>query len=249
MKAVILAAGYATRLAPLTDHCPKALLPLADRPALDYVVRALEDCAGLDGIVLVTNDLHHDAFRSWLHAQPRRLDVVLVNDGTRTNAERLGATGDLHVALVQARVDDEFLLLSSDRIPTTGFGEFARAFWDTGEAVNACFDTGSLESVRLKHGCVQLSADGRLIGFEEKPASPRSTIISIALYRYPRKSIPLVERFLEEGGERDAPGHFLKWYLSQHPVYGYLLPEPFHDIGTFEQYRETDLLFSMRARG
>jgi glucose-1-phosphate thymidylyltransferase len=249
VKAVILAAGYATRLAPLTDHCPKALLPLGGMLVIERIIAALEDCAGLDGIVIVTNDFHHDAFRSWVRMAPQRGRIELVNDGTRTNAGRLGATGDLVAAIEATGIDDDFLVVSSDRIPTSGLGVFADAYRDTGEAVNACYDAGNRDAVRGRHGCVEIAADGRLSSFEEKPERPRSSIASIALYRYPRKCIPLAKQFLDAGGDRDAPGHFLKWYLERHPVYGFLLGEPFRDIGTLECYREAERYFDREGRG
>lgn len=247
MTAIVLAAGYATRLSPLTDACPKSLLPVAGKPVIEYVFDAIGATPGIGRILLVVNGRHHDAFRAWLPRARVRCPVALLNDGTRTNEERLGSTGDLRFALEQTRLDDDFLLLPSDRILGFSLDAFCQAFHRHAEAVNACHDLGTTDAIRLRHGCVVIGADGRVVDFEEKPASPRSSIASIAVYAYPRSCIPLVSEFLRQGGDPDAPGHFARWYLARRPFHAFLFTEECHDIGTVESYRAVDELFRGRA--
>lgn len=249
MTAIVLAAGYATRLSPLTDVCPKALLPVAGSPAIEYVIDAIDATPGIENVLLVVNERHYDAFRAWLSCSRVSCPVVLLNDGTRSNGERLGSTGDLRFALERTGLDDDFLLLPSDRIFGFGLDAFCRDFRRYAGAMNACHDLGDPEAVRLRHGCVVIASDGRIVEFEEKPAAPRSSIASIAVYAYPRSSIPLVSEFLRQGGDPDAPGHFARWYLIRRPLYAFLFTGECHDIGTIEKYRAVDELFRRRAAG
>ncbi len=249
MTAIVLAAGYATRLSPLTDGCPKSLLPVAGKPVIEYVFDAISATPGIENILLVVNERHWDAFRAWLPLARVPCPVALLNDGTRTNEERLGSTGDLRFALERSGLDDDFLLLPSDRILGFGLDAFCRDFRRYAEAVNACHDLGNPEAVRLRHGCVVIASDGKIVDFEEKPAMPRSSIASISVYAYPRSCIPLVFEFLRQGGDPDAPGHFARWYLARRPLYAFLFTEECHDIGTVETYRAVDALFRRRAAG
>jgi glucose-1-phosphate thymidylyltransferase len=249
VTAIVLAAGYATRLSPLTDACPKSLLPVAGKPVIEYVLDVIGAAPEVENILLVVNERHHDAFRDWLRLARVPRPVALLNDGTCTNGERLGSTGDLRFALERTGLDDDFLLLPSDRILGFSLDAFCRDFRRRAEALNACQDLGNPEAVRLRHGCVVIAPDGRIVDLEEKPATPRSSIASIAVYAYPRSCIPLVSEFLRQGGDPDAPGHFARWYLVRQPLYAFLFTEECHDIGTIETYRAVDELFRRRAMG
>jgi glucose-1-phosphate thymidylyltransferase len=246
LKAIILAAGYATRLYPLTKNTPKALLPIAGKPILEYTIEQIAACQGIDRIYLVTNSRFYGNFSSWLSTFGTRStgsEIVLVDDGTRDNSERLGSIGDLQLAIESQRLDDDLLVICSDKMFEFKLSDFVDFFRMRREAVNACFDTGDPETVIGKHGCVLLDAEGRILEFQEKPLEPKSTVQSIAFYIYPRASLHLVGKYLEEAGTTDAPGFLLQWLCRRIPVYAWVFSEPCYDVGTPESYRWVDELY------
>jgi glucose-1-phosphate thymidylyltransferase len=252
LKAIILAAGYATRLYPLTKNTPKTLLPIAGRPILEYTVEQIAACQEIDRIYLVTNSRFFGHFSSWLDtygpasAAP---EIILVDDGTRDNSERRGSIGDLQLAIETQCLDDDLLVICSDKMFEFKLSEFVDFFKVRREAANACFDTGNPEAVRGKHGCVVLDEKGRILEFQEKPLEPKSTVQSIAFYIYPRPSLHLVGKYLEEEGNKDAPGFLLQWFCRRIPVYAWMFSESCYDVGTPESYRRVDELYRTKSAG
>jgi len=250
VKAVILAAGYATRLYPLTKNTPKTLLLIAGKPILEYTVEQIATCQDIDRIYLITNSRFYGNFRSWLDTYiscgSSTPNIILIDDGTRENSERLGSIGDLQLAIESQNLDDDLLVICSDKMFEFKMSDFVGFFRMRREAVNACFDTGDPEAVRGKHGCVLLDTVGRILEFQEKPLEPKSTVQSIAFYIYPQASLPLVGKYLEEGGTPDAPGFLLQWVCRRIPVYAWKFSEPCYDVGTLQSYRSVDELYRAR---
>jgi glucose-1-phosphate thymidylyltransferase len=172
----------------------------------------------------------------------------LLDDGTCSNAERRGTIGDLMLAIESQKIDDDTLVICSDKMFGFTLYDFVGYFKKRREAINACFDTGDVESLRGKHGCVVVDAEGRIVEFEEKPSKPKSTIQSIAFYIFPRTTLPLVREYLEDGGTPDAPGFLLQWLCRRIPVYAWLFSEPCYDVGTPESYRRVDQLYQARIK-
>jgi glucose-1-phosphate thymidylyltransferase len=250
VKAIILAAGYATRLYPLTKNTPKALLPVAGKPILEYTVEQIAACRDIDRIYLVTNSRFRGNFEKWLRSyRTPSPEIVLIDDGTRDNSERLGTIGDLRLAIETQNLDDDLLVICSDKMFEFKMSDFVDLFGARRAAVNACFDTGDREAIRGKHGCVLLNEGGRIVEFQEKPLEPKSTVQSIAFYIFPRDSLHLVGRYLEEDGNKDAPGYLLQWLCRRIPVYAWMFTEPCYDVGTPESYRRVDELFRSRRNG
>jgi glucose-1-phosphate thymidylyltransferase len=240
MKAVILAAGYATRLYPLTKDRPKALLPVAGRPLLDYTLDKIAACPAIDEILLVSNARFAGLFRAWSSGRSRAVGppVTVLDDGTTGNAERLGASGDLWLAVRERELAVDLLVLPSDKLFEFSLAELVAFFTKKKQAVNACYDTGDPEIIRGRHGCALVDGTGRILEIEEKPQHPRSTIQSLAFYAYPASVLPLIGRYLEEGGDPDAPGHLAAWLCRRVEMVAYLLPAPCLDVGTLAAYRE-----------
>ena len=240
MKLLVLAAGYATRLYPLTLDWPKPLLEVGGRPMLDRVLDVLAP-VGADETYVVTNAKFAGAFREWAAGSAR--EVTIVDDGTAEEETRLGAIGDIALVLERERVDDDLVVVAGDNL----FSERLNGFPPRRDApVLAVYDVGDLERIR-QFNAIDIAEDGRIEFFEEKPADPRSTLTGIALYFYPKTVLALVRRYVEEGLNPDQPGRLVEWLYPRTPVYTWRVPGIWFDIGTHEQLAEADRIFSAQS--
>jgi glucose-1-phosphate thymidylyltransferase len=242
VKAVILAAGYATRLYPLTLDRPKALLPVGGKPILEHLLDRLAEIRGLGEIHVVTNSRFAEAFRKW--AGRSGSDVRILDDGTVDEDTRLGAIGDLELAIRSEAIDDDLLVLAGDNLFTESFAPFAEFGREKGAPALGVYDVGDLAVVRGRYNAIELGGDDRVVFFEEKPERPTSTLTGIALYFYPRSSLPLVGRYLEEGNNADQPGRLVQWLYPRTPVYAWRVPGRWYDVGSEETLAEADRAFS-----
>jgi glucose-1-phosphate thymidylyltransferase len=239
VKAVILAAGYATRLYPLTLDRPKHLLEIGGRPILELLLDRLP-LEEVDGVYVVTNAKFAPRFREWAESHAAGIEVI--DDGTTSDDDRLGAIGDLQLA-ISTGIDDDLLVaagdsLFSDRLD--GFVPFAR---ERGAPAIAAYDVGDLEEIK-RLSALEIDEDSRVISFEEKPERPVSTLAGIALYFYPRSTLPLVAEYLAEGNNPDQPGRLLQWLHGRTAVYAWPVPGRWFDIGTPETLAEAEQAFS-----
>jgi glucose-1-phosphate thymidylyltransferase len=241
VKAVILAAGYATRLYPLTLDRPKALLPVGGRPMLDRLVEQLEGVDGLDEVYVVTNSKFAGAFRDWA-AGRSGLPVRIVDDGTIDEESRLGAIGDLDLTIREAGLDEDLLVLAGDNLFSESIAPFSAFALAKGGAALGVYDVGDLDSIR-RYAVIELDADDRVTRLEEKPDEPRSTLAGIALYFYPRSVLAYVAEYLAEGNNPDQPGRFVQWLYPRAPVYGWRVPGRWYDVGSKETLAEADQAF------
>lgn len=243
MKAVLLAAGYATRLRPLTDAAPKHLLPVGGRPMLDWILDKVREVDEVDEVHLVTNSRFAPDFARW--AEPH--GVAVHDDGTSSNEDRLGAVGDLQLTLERAAIDDDLLVLAGDNLFDFRLDEYV-AFSRAREHASAVavYDCGDLE-LATHFGIVDLDATGRVVGFVEKPSEPPSTLAATATYVFRREHARLVERYLGQGHAPDNIGSFLGWLAAQKPVYGYRFEGEWWDIGNRDQLLAADNRLRARA--
>ncbi len=239
MKALVLAAGYATRLYPLTLDRPKALLEIGGRPMLDRLLERLQ-AMGVDETIVVTNAKFTPHFEEWARGKE---GVTVVNDGTTSNEDRLGAIGDLAFVLDELKVDDDLVVVAGDNL----FGDDVSGFAAYGRQVDApvlaVHDVGDLASMS-EYNQVEVDDKGRVLFMEEKPADARTTLAGIALYYYPRHVLPLIRQYLAEGNNPDQPGRLPEWLYPRTDVYTWQLPGEWYDIGSAETLREADTIFS-----
>jgi glucose-1-phosphate thymidylyltransferase len=243
MRALILAAGYATRLYPLTKDRPKPLLEVGGQPLVDWILDAIAEVAAIEEVHLVTNAKFAPAFRAWAPPQ-----VVVHDDGTRDEDDRLGAIGDLAFVLDDLGGDD-VLVVAGDNLFDFSLRDFV-AFWrGKGRAsAVALYDVGHVELAR-KYGIVALDDRARIVSFLEKPDDPPSTLAATATYLFHREHLALVPRYLEEGNSPDQPGGFVAWLQAREPVYGYRFEGEWLDIGDHDQLRHADAVAkSWRSR-
>ena len=229
MKALILAAGYATRLRPLTDDFPKQLLPVGGRPIVDWILDNIRE-AGIDDVHLVTNARFAPLFDEWAATR----GVTVHDDGTSSNETRLGAIGDIQ--FVDLR--DDLLVVAGDNLfdfTLSGFIDFWRGHGDSAVAV---YDVGDRELVK-KYSVVEL-VDERIVRFEEKPADPQSTLIATATYLFSAADVARVGDYLAEGNPPDQPGNYVGWLARTSTIYGYRFAGEWYDIGDLGQLLEAD---------
>jgi glucose-1-phosphate thymidylyltransferase len=236
VKALILAAGYATRLRPLTDTWAKELLPVGGRPIIDSIVDSITEVDEVDEIHVVTNARKASAFEAWADGGA----VVVHDDGTVSNDDRLGAIGDLRFVIEEAQVDDDLLVIAGDNLFEFSLVDFV-GFWHgkpPGSAV-AVRDVDSRVLAR-RYGIVALDQDDRIVEFVEKPHDPPSTLAATATYLFAREHVRLVGTYLEEGNVPDQPGRFVAWLHRREPVYGWRFDGEWFDIGDAAQLLEAD---------
>jgi len=236
LSAVLLAAGYGTRLYPLTTDRPKALLPLGHAVLLDPVMDNLRAVPGLTSLVLVTNHRFAEQFRRW-QAQ-RGLTLEVVDDGTAAPEVRLGAIQDLLLGLARVPVAHDVLVLGTDNLFTWPLTEFVRAAEARRPAATTALRRAPSREEARRYAVVELDPDGRVRRCAEKPAEPFSLLIGLCVYYLPAQIRHRVQDFLDQGGKGDAPGYFLEWLAAREPVYGVPTAGEWFDIGTPETYRQ-----------
>jgi len=246
MNVVILAAGYATRLYPLTLTRPKPLLPVAGKPMIDYVLDNLAPMGGIDRVYVVTNARFAGQFQEWAdgcHTGHPKLAFTIVNDGSTDDSNKLGAIGDLHLVMTREKLGDDMVVVAGDNLfsqSLEAFGAFSRK---RNAPVLAVYDVGSLEEIR-KYNAITMDAEGRITFFEEKPKNPTSTITGIALYYYPRAALPLINQYMAEGNNPDQPGRLVQWLYPRTPFYTWKVPGIWFDIGARDTLEEANAIFA-----
>jgi glucose-1-phosphate thymidylyltransferase len=239
MRLLVLAAGYATRLYPLTRDRPKALLPVGGRPMADRLLDVIAPI-GFDAVYVVTNARFADSFREWAEGK----DVIVVDDGTTSDEDRLGAIGDIGFVIEREGIDDDLVVVAGDNLFTEPLGDFGRVARERGAPLLAIHDVGDLELVRGRYNSIEVDAHGRITYFEEKPEEPRSTLSGIALYCYPRNTLPLIREYLDAGLNPDQPGRLVQWLYPRVDIYTWKVPGQWYDIGDREQLEYADRVFS-----
>ena len=240
MNAVLLAAGYGTRLRTLFPDTPKALIEIAGRPVLAHLLDNLARSGLVDGVTIVTNDRYHRSLQSYLDSHPPRLSTRLLTDGTRTKENRLGALGDLQFALDHLGRRDDLLVTATDKLLTFKLADPLHWARQLAAPVNVCGRLSSRAHLAGRHGCVSLDSDARIVDFEEKPRNPKSRLASLAIYVLPATVHPLLREYLQQGG---APGYFIGWLAQRVAVYGYVAPGPSYDVGTPATYAAAQRAF------
>lgn len=246
MNALILAAGYATRLYPLTLTKAKPLLEVAGKPIIEWVVDNLLEISGLGTIYVVTNDKFAADFQNWANEYSSRhpqAKIKVINDGSRSDDDKLGAIGDINLVLTREDlIKDDLLIVAGDNLFRTSLNSFIQAARDS-EATVAVYDVGDLEAMK-KYGAVTVDEHGTITHFEEKPGKPKTTLAAVALYYYSRKILPLFTTYLAAGNNPDQPGRFLQWLYGRKPVSTFQIKGEWLDIGSKETLEKANELFA-----
>lgn len=230
MKAIILCAGYATRLYPLTKTKAKPLIEIKGKPIVEHIVDQLVKLPSIFKIQIVTNDKFHDDFLRWRAQYGYEQFIEIVNDGSKSENDRKGAVGDFIHALNQDQEPDDVLLIAGDNYFDFNLSYFVLYASLQRQPIIAVHSVGNKELAK-QYGIVDLDENAQVISFEEKPKNPQSTLASIGLYAIPLDYLRLIRDYQAQGEPMDQIGHFIKWLTQQTPVTGYPILGNWYDIG------------------
>ncbi|MFH0855381.1 MAG: nucleotidyltransferase family protein [Candidatus Omnitrophota bacterium] len=234
MKAIILAAGYATRLYPLTKAYPKPLLKVKDKPILDYIVSKLEAIRQVEEIIVVTNSKFIAKFRQWKKSVKVNKELTLLDDLTKTNSDRLGAIGDVNFAISKKRINQDILIIGGDNLFDAKLKDFLSFAGKNKPAVTiGVYRLRELKEAS-RYGVVKLDKNRRVVGFQEKPRHPRSRLVAMCLYYIPAERLGLIKDYMKIRDNADATGNYIGWLKDRADTYGFVFPGAWYDIGDFK---------------
>ncbi|MFH1868972.1 MAG: nucleotidyltransferase family protein [Candidatus Omnitrophota bacterium] len=237
MKAIILAAGYATRLWPLTLNRPKPLLPLGKSSILGHIIEKVRTARGIDEILIVTNSKFVKNFNQWKISQKRGKKITVVDDGMKALDERRGSIGDIIFTIDEKNISSDVLVVAGDNIFDFKLDNFIEKSRSNSPRVTVgLFDIKKL-NLANKYGIVELNSRQRIVSFKEKPKNPKSTLAAMCLYYFPKEKLPLLKKYQHDGSPLDLAGSFIKWLSQRESVYGYVFQGMWLDIGDKKSLR------------
>lgn len=241
--AIVLAAGYATRLHPLTEDTPKPLLKVAGKPIMEHIIYKFENL-NVTKIYIVTNDKFYQNFSDWLHNFDTKTPMEIINDGTKSNEDRLGAMGDIHFVIKNRNIKEDMIVIAGDNLFELSLQEVANIFKKRKNNLIVLHDVKD-EELAKHYGVVEVK-DNVVVDFEEKPVSPKSTLVSTGIYFFPKKTLGLIEKYVSQGNNTDKTGDFIKWLHKRETVYAYITDRKWYDIGSFEQLEKANKHFKVK---
>ena len=244
MQVLILAAGYGTRLYPLTLNVPKPLLPCSGKPIINFLLDKVKGFKGLKNVIVITNNKFTTNFAEWAKENKGfPVPLFVLSDGTNTPDDRLGAMGDIRFVLEKNLVTDDLLVMGGDNLFDYSLEEYKKtAEKNRPHTTIGLYDIHDQEAAK-RFGIVEADKTGRVISFEEKPKKPRSTLTAMCLYYFPKESLSLVSDFLKETKKIDRAGDYIEWLSRNHAVFGFTFTGRWFDIGSLESYREAEKVF------
>lgn len=240
MKCIILAAGYATRLYPLTENFPKPLLPVSGKPILDWLIDDLESVGGIDGYVVVSNHKFAGHFEKW--AKEKQCRIAVVDDGTSTNETRLGAVKDIQFAVENQHLDEDLLIIAGDNLMDFSFRGFIQFAKEKGTSCVMCHEEHDLEKQR-RTAIITVDSENKITSYEEKPKEPKGNLAVPPFYYYRAEDIRRISEALEDGCNADAPGSFAAWLSGKTAMHAWKMPGRRYDIGNRESYDAVQEIF------
>lgn len=244
MKALILAAGYATRLYPLTKEYPKPLLTVGNKPIINYLIEKLDALSEIDEIIVITNSKFLSKFKNWRKGLKSKKRISLVDDLTKNYSDKRGAIGDTEFAINKKRINSDLLVIGGDNIFEGDLREFMSFV-----KINSSHPIIGVYNIRSKakaskYGVIRLDDRKKIIDFQEKPKLPKTSMIAMCFYYFPKAKLGLIKEYLNTKTDKyDATGFYVDWLRKKVAVYGFVFEGHWYDIGHHEFYNEAKKKF------
>ena len=244
MRVIILAAGYGTRLYPRTKNLPKPLLKIGNKPIINYLLDKVEELDNLSHIVVVSNNRFFRHFQRWKKSLNIKHRLYLLNDLSTSPMDKLGAIGDMYFAFNKEKFSGNFLVLGGDNIFRGDLKDFIRFARSKGPFASVgLFDLGNKKEAR-HYGVVSLDKNKRISSFYEKPLRPKSSLVAMCLYYFPKEKLGLMKEYLNNPlNSRDAAGSYINWLINRDRVYGFIFKDFWIDIGHMHTYKKVEKSF------
>ena len=244
MKVLILSAGYGTRLYPLTRNQPKPLLPIGDKPLIDYLIEKVKNVSALSEIYVVTNDKFFKNFKSWAaQKEDFSFPITVINDKTKTAEDRLGSIGDVQFVVNQRDVKEDLLVVGGDNLFDYALDDFLSFAQDQKDKVTVgLYDVKEKEWAK-KFGVAMLNGNRNITVFEEKPENPKTSLIAMCLYYMPQQTLSLIAEYIEESGKVDLAGDYINWLCQAKRLLGFQFEGKWCDIGSMDAYAQAQIDF------
>jgi len=245
MKCLILAAGYATRLYPLTKNFPKPLLKVGNKTIIDYLIDDLVLNCNIIDFVIVSNHKFIKHFNSWKIDKLKscNCNIELVDDGTTSNETRLGAIKDIKYAIDKLNIDDDLLIMAGDNLLDFSLNGFVNYYYSIH---NSCvmYQIENELMKKQKTAIIEIDSNNKITSYEEKPLSPKSNLAVPPFYIYRKQDIKYIDEALNSGCNFDAPGSYAAWLSNKVDMYAYPMPGKRYDIGDTESYNQANKCYN-----
>ena len=245
MKNIVIAAGYATRLYPLTENFPKPLLKIGERSILDRILDDVDGIEEIDEHIIVTNHKFAEIFNNWVSERkqkPGTKPIRIIDDGTTDNENRLGAVKDLLLAIDEFDINDDIMVLAADNVLDFSFQGFVKFFKQKNTSVIMCHHEPELYKLQ-RTGVIAVDEDMKVLEMQEKPEHPVSNWAVPPFYIYKKNDLPLIRDCLNHGCGFDAPGNLAHYLVNATTIHAWIMPGSRYDIGSLDSYKEAQILF------
>lgn len=236
MKCIILAAGYATRLYPLTENYPKPLLKVSEKTILDWLVDDITPL--IDEFIVVSNHRFAEQFRNW--ADNKKQKILVLDDGTISNETRLGAVKDIQLAA--QNMEDDCVVMAGDNVLDFSLRHFVRFAMEKGTSCVMCHEEDRLAALQ-KTAVITIDEENRITSYEEKPKEPKGHLAVPPFYVYRSEDLHRIQEALDAGCGYDAPGSFAAWLSEKTPMHAYVMPGRRYDIGDLKSYQHVQEVY------
>jgi len=243
MKNIIIAAGYATRLYPLTENFPKPLLKVGSRNILERMLDDIDLIDDIDEHIIVTNHKFAPIFEEWRSTAAYAKPIRIIDDGTTSNETRLGAVRDLLLAIDTCAVDDDMMVLAADNLLDFSLQGFVDFFKQKQTSVIMCYHEPELKRLQ-RTGVIAVDEEMRVLQMQEKPQVPVSELAVPPFYIYRREDLPLIKDCLSHGCGYDAPGNLAHYLVDVTTIHAWNMPGSRYDIGSLDSYEEAQRLYA-----